>query len=109
LSRAEKLDLIEEACKPGVKRAHWHGGPFTVIKYVYAPGSEFPEHSHDEDQVTVVVSGNIVFDVSGEKVELMPGETAYIPGGAPHSASVPKGGETVVSINVFHPPRKEHP
>ena len=85
------------------------GGPFTVIKYVYAPGSKFPEHSHEADQVTVVVSGNIVFNVSGDHVELGPGETAYLPGGSPHSASVPEDGEPVVSINVFHPPRKDHP
>jgi hypothetical protein len=32
---------------------------------------------------------------------MSPGELAVIPGGVPHSASVPADGERVVSLNVW--------
>jgi quercetin dioxygenase-like cupin family protein len=107
--RPEKLNFVGEECKPGVDRAEWHGGPFTVIEYRYAPGSEFPEHQHDSAQLTTIISGEIVFLLDGREHRLGTGETFFIPGGVPHGAFVPADSPEVVSVNVFHPRRKEHP
>lgn len=109
MSDAQKINFIDEPSRPGVDRADWHGGPFTVVRYSYAPGSVFPAHNHDSAQVTVLLSGRIIFEVEGDQFVLDPGETFYIPGGASHSARVPEGGDRAVSINIFHPPRKDHP
>jgi len=107
--KARKLVFREDDCRPGVDRGVWDGGPFTVVRYQYAPGSIFPAHDHASSQITVVLSGRIEFEVEGNSIALGPGESVFIPGGASHSARVPDHGDAVVSINIFHPPRKEHP
>jgi len=107
--QAQKLRFVEEAVGPGVERGVWHAGPFTVVRYRYAPGAVFPPHQHEAAQLTVILAGRIRFSVDGHALELAFGETLYIPGGALHSAEVPKDSEPVVSLNVFHPPRKDHP
>ena len=50
--------------------------------------------------MTFVVSGAIDFVVGGRPVQLTAGRLAALPGGVPHSASVPAG-EGAVSLNVF--------
>ena len=107
--RVEKLDFKDEEAKTGVERGVWHGGPFTVVRYKYAPGAIFPSHSHEASQLTIVLKGKIVFFVGENKVSVKSGETIYIPSNEPHGAEVPKEGEPVISLNIFHPPREEHP
>ena len=74
----------------------------TVTMYRYAAGSEWEEHRHPEDQLTIVMAGEIVFRSGGEELRLGPGEQLLIPGGVPHSAVA--GGAEVVTLNVW-PPR----
>ena len=109
MERAQKIAFNNEPGRPGVLRADWHGGPFTIVQYTYYPGAVFPSHHHDPAQVTVILSGRIIFEIEGEAFTLDPGECLFVPGGVPHSARVPEDRGPVVSINVFHPPRKEHP
>lgn len=107
--KAQKIDFEDETAKPGVERGVWHGGPFTAVRYKYAPGAEFPPHSHEASQLTIILKGDIEFSVGGEKIFVREGETIYIPSGESHGAEVPSGGEPVLSINVFYPRREEHP
>lgn len=107
--RSQKLDFEDEEVKTGVERGVWHGGPFTVVSYKYAPGAIFPSHSHEASQLTIVLKGNIEFFIGKDKFSVVAGETIYIPSNEPHRAEVPKGGEHVLSLNIFHPPREEHP
>ena len=107
--KAEKIVFTDQAVLEGVTREEWHGGPFTAVRYVYSPGAEFPEHAHAASQVTVVLAGRIVFEAGGEELAIAPGEAIHLPSGVPHSARVPADSEPAVSINLFTPPRKEHP
>ena len=107
--KAQKLNFVDEVIKPGVKRADWHGGPFTAVRYTYEPGAVFPSHSHEAAQITIVLAGQIKFSVDNVEFSLDSGESIYIPGNVSHGAEVPSESEPVVSINIFHPPRKEHP
>ena len=50
-------------------------------------GSEWEEHHHPEDQLTIVISGEIVFRTGTGEIRLGPGEQVLIPGGVPHSAT----------------------
>jgi quercetin dioxygenase-like cupin family protein len=67
--------------------------------YRYGPGTSWEEHSHPQDQITTVLEGTIDFVVGGEPVRLSAGQLATVPGGVPHSASVPAPG--AVTLNVF--------
>jgi quercetin dioxygenase-like cupin family protein len=107
--KARRLYFTKDDCIPGVERGVWDAGPFTVVRYEYAPGSAFPVHHHQSAQITVVLSGRIDFHFEGEDISLAAGESLYVPGGVPHAAEVPGDGPGVVSLNIFHPPRKDHP
>jgi quercetin dioxygenase-like cupin family protein len=74
----------------------------TVSMYRYAAGSEWEEHRHPEDQLTIVMSGEIRLRSGGDELRLGPGEQLLIPGGVPHSAMA--GAAEVVTLNVW-PPR----
>jgi quercetin dioxygenase-like cupin family protein len=102
------IDIPAESVFPGITRQVVHGDRQTMVRYVYAPGSVFPIHAHPEEQVTVVVSGRIAFDVDGQRVELGPGEVAVIPPNVPHGANV-VGEEIVETFNALSPRRTTSP
>ena len=88
--------------RPGIFGATIDTEQLTVTVYRYEPGCSWEEHSHPEDQVTCVVEGGTVeFVVDGRPTPLSPGQLAVIPGGVPHSASVPADAQRVVTINVW--------
>ena len=73
-----------------------------VVKYTYEPGLEFPEHSHPQEQVTIIEKGHLLFIIDGEKVEMKAGDVCAIPPNVPHSTIV-LGDEHVESISIFTP------
>jgi quercetin dioxygenase-like cupin family protein len=85
---------------PGVIRQALTTATSTVVRYTYHPGCVFPVHQHPEEQVTVVHSGVIEFEVDGEVVVLRAGQVAVIPGGVPHGARV-RANESVVTDNYI--------
>ena len=88
--------------RPGIFGATVDTEQLTVTVYRYEPGCAWETHAHAEDQVTCVIEGGTVdFVVGGRPVALGPGQLAVIPGGIPHSATVPGDGERVVSVNVW--------
>ncbi|MDQ3547644.1 MAG: cupin domain-containing protein [Chloroflexota bacterium] len=85
---------------PGVIRQALTTTESTVVRYTYHPGCVFPVHQHPEEQITLVHSGEIEFEVGGEPVTLRAGQLAVIPGGIPHGARVITS-ETVVTDNYI--------
>ena len=85
---------------PGVIRQAVTTATSTIVRYTYHTGCVFPVHQHPEEQVTIVHSGVIEFEVGGEPVTLRAGQVAVIPGGVPHGARV-TGNATVVTDNYI--------
>ncbi len=85
--------------RPGIFGATVHTPQLTATLYRYAPGSQWEEHQHPQDQITTVLEGAIDFVVAGTPVHLTAGQLAALPGGTPHSASTPEPG--AVTLNVF--------
>lgn len=73
-----------------------------VVHYVYDPGLEFEEHSHPQEQVTIIQSGRLLLTVDSEKVELKSGDICSIFPNVNHS-SVVIGDESVEAICIFTP------
>jgi unsaturated pyranuronate lyase len=86
--------------RPGVFGATVHSPQLTATLYRYAPGSSWEEHQHPQDQITQVLEGTIDFIVNGETIRLQAGQLATLPGGTPHSATVPLDAPAS-SLNVF--------
>jgi quercetin dioxygenase-like cupin family protein len=69
------------------------------------PDSVVPEHSHENEQLGMVISGSVRFRVGTEVRELGPGGTWSIPANTPHE--VHAGSEGAVAIDVFAPARAD--
>ena len=69
------------------------------------PGAVAREHSHEHEQLGMVLRGSIRFRVGDEERELGPGETWEIPSNTPHRAEAGSDGATV--LDLFAPPRSE--
>ena len=72
---------------------------YRVARYVYVPGTVFPDHKHDVDKIDAVLSGRFRLVVRGHTKVLGPGEWIEIPRGAVHNAAV-VGDEPVVSLDA---------
>ncbi len=71
-----------------------------MSRYVYQPGTFFPEHTHAVDKIDAVVSGRYPKTVKGDEVILESGDCLEVPSGTVHSADV-VGDEPVVSLDAI--------
>jgi len=69
------------------------------------PGCVVPEHSHENEQLGMVIRGSVTFRVGAEARELGPGGTWRIPANTPHEVNT--GPEGAVVIDVFAPVRAD--
>jgi quercetin dioxygenase-like cupin family protein len=72
---------------------------YDVAKYIYPPGTSFPNHTHEVDKIDGVLSGRFKMTMHGESVVLTAGEMLAVPRGTVHSAEV-VGDEPVVSLDA---------
>lgn len=72
---------------------------YRVCRYVYPPGTLFPDHTHAIEKIDAVVSGRFRMKTEEGEVVLGPGDHLRVPGGAVHSAEV-VGDEPVVSLDA---------
>jgi quercetin dioxygenase-like cupin family protein len=70
------------------------------------PGGVVEEHSHANEQMGIVIEGELAFTIGGETRTLKPGDVFRIPGGVPHS--VIAGDKPVKALDVFYPIRDEY-
>ena len=80
-------------------RAKLESRGYRIAKYVYEPGTVFPDHTHGVDKIDAVVSGRFRLVVGGHLAVLGPGDWVAIPRGSVHSAAV-VGDEPVVSLDA---------
>ena len=69
------------------------------------PGAVVPEHSHDNEQLGVLVSGSMTFRVGDETRELGPGAMWRIAPWTPHEVTV--GPDGAVAVESFVPGRSD--
>ena len=69
----------------------------------FAPDAPAPMHHHVEQQIAIIVSGELTFTVGGETRVMRPGECVVIPPNVPHGGV--SGPEGCVAVDVFTPPR----
>jgi quercetin dioxygenase-like cupin family protein len=89
----------------GVSVRAVHGDRITLGVVELDPNAVVPEHSHDNEQLGLVLSGSLAFRVGGETRELGPGGTWCIPANVPHEVAV--GPEGAVVLDVFAPTRDD--
>jgi mannose-6-phosphate isomerase-like protein (cupin superfamily) len=90
--------LTERALREKLSKRGYH-----VSRYVYPPGTVFPDHRHAVDKIDGVLSGRFRMTMHGRGVILEAGDCLAVPKGTVHSAEV-VGDEPVVSLDATKGP-----
>ena len=73
----------------------------SIVRCVYRKASDFPEHFHPQEQVTIVEEGCLELTVAGSKVEVGQGQMISIEPFVRHATRVADGYERVVALSLF--------
>ncbi|MBM3461866.1 MAG: cupin domain-containing protein [Armatimonadetes bacterium] len=73
---------------------------YSVSRYVYPPGTHFPDHQHDVDKKDAVLAGRFLMRMHGQEIVLEAGDCLTVPCGAVHSATV-VGEVSVISLDAI--------
>lgn len=80
-------------------------GEQTMLNFVsFSENTEAPNHVHIEEQIVVMLEGELEFDLDGEVRRLAKGDVVVVPPWVPHGART--GDYTCVEVDVFNPPRQ---
>jgi quercetin dioxygenase-like cupin family protein len=72
---------------------------YSVARYIYPPGTTFPDHKHGVDKIDAVIEGRFRLVVGGHVALLGPGQWVEVPRGVTHNATV-IGDEACVSLDA---------
>jgi len=79
----------------------------TMLTYFeMAPDTQFPEHAHEAEQITLVLEGKLTFTYEDKTVTLSSGEVIAIPSNVKHS--VLSGSVPCKAVDAWSPLRKEY-
>jgi quercetin dioxygenase-like cupin family protein len=71
----------------------------------FGPGAVAPRHVHEEEQIVIILEGELVFDLDGDVRTMRKGDVAVIPAWVPHGAWTTED-SYCEEIDVFCPPRQ---
>ncbi|HTK28686.1 MAG TPA: cupin domain-containing protein [Vicinamibacterales bacterium] len=97
-------DVPAEQINPEISRRFITCDRVTVARFELTRGGVVPEHRHDNEQVSMVMSGALKFKVGGQETVVRGGEVIHLPGGVPHEVEVL---EDSVVVDVFSPVRQD--
>jgi quercetin dioxygenase-like cupin family protein len=89
----------------GITARAVHGDHLTLAVVELEPGAVVAEHSHDNEQLGMLLDGELTLRVGDEERTLGPRETWCIAPNVAHSGHA--GSEGAVVIDVFSPPRSD--
>lgn len=76
----------EQQITPLLTRRYISSERITLARFSLKQGCLVQSHSHENEQLTTVVSGTLKLMLAGEEVIVRSGETVCIPPNTPHSA-----------------------
>ena len=96
--------VLREQLSPLLARQAIHTANMTLARLYVAKGAVVPRHSHENEQITVLLSGRLrfIFDTSEKVVEA--GQMMEIYPNAPHSVEAM---EDSVAMDLFAPRRED--
>ena len=73
----------------------------TVVRCVYREGTDFPEHFHPQEQITIVEEGALEIKIGGETIRIGEGQTIAIEPEVRHATRVANGSSRAIALNIF--------
>lgn len=96
-------DLAMISLGPGLTSRPLTGANLLASFVRYEEGAEAPRHAHVEEQLFVVLEGELDLDLDGDVRRMRRGDAAMIPAWVPHAAHAIGG--PAHQLDVFSPPR----
>jgi quercetin dioxygenase-like cupin family protein len=100
-------DIPAEQLKKGLSRKLITGERMMIAHVYFESGEEVPRHSHENEQLTYILSGALRFWFGAndeQEVTVRAGEVVVIPSNVPHRAVAL---EKTLDVDVFSPPRQD--
>jgi len=97
--------VVPRQIAPGYLGRYLHSDQLTQGRIDITAGAVVPEHSHPQEQWTLVLSGSLELTIAGAPHVLDPGQVMYI---APHERHSARAVTACQVLDVFHPPRDDY-
>ena len=97
-------DIAAEQINPTISRQYVTADRVTVARFELKRGAVVPQHSHENEQVSYIISGALKFILEGRDIVVRGGELLQIP---PHVAHAAEAVEDTLAIDVFSPVRQD--
>ena len=97
-------DIPSEQINETIARRFITGDSVTVGRFELKRGGVVPSHSHANEQVSMVLSGALLFRIDGQETVVRAGEVMQIPGNVAHEVEVL---EDTLAVDVFSPVRQD--
>ena len=105
MTPTKETKLQELEVFPGYKGKAIHSKNMTVVFWDIEAGKSFDKHSHPNEQVTVMIEGEMEMTINDETRIYKTGEMIIIPSNAKHS------GISITDckvVDVFYPVREDY-
>jgi quercetin dioxygenase-like cupin family protein len=99
--------MPKEFVVDGIERRIINGDRMMLAHVYLKKGAIVPKHSHENEQITYILSGVLRFwlgEDGSEVVDVRAGEVLHIPSNLPHKAEAL---EETLDVDVFSPPRQD--
>jgi len=96
--------IEREQLNPTAARQVVHTERMTVARLYLAKGAVVPIHHHENEQLTMLESGRLLFHLDGKEVEVRAGDVLQIPPNVPHDVVAL---EESVAVDLFSPARDD--
>ncbi len=97
-------DVATEQINPSIARQFISTGRVTIARFELKRGGIVPRHSHENEQVSYIISGALKFVFDDREIVVRGGELIQIPPNLPHAAEVI---EECLALDVFSPVRQD--
>jgi quercetin dioxygenase-like cupin family protein len=104
MQQYEWNQVEKEQLNPAFARQVIHGESMTVARVYLKKGCLVPEHSHHNEQISMMEQGTLRFVLAGEEMILKAGQVLRIPPHVPHSAEAL---EDSIAVDLFSPIRED--
>lgn len=97
-------EITPEEINPSIARQYITGDNVTIARFELKRGGVVPRHAHANEQVSMVLSGALLFKIDGREMTIRGGDVMQIPGHVAHEVEVL---EDALVIDVFSPVRQD--
>jgi unsaturated pyranuronate lyase len=104
MSHHRWVDVPNEQINSAIERRFITGDSVTIGRFELKQGGVVPPHSHANEQISIVLSGALLFKMEGQETVVRAGEVMQIPGNVVHEVDVI---EDTLVVDVFSPVRQD--